>query len=667
MKRCLSLAVVFLLLVTFAAFTVGKQEAKKAEPTGTEVGKIIPKTDKTVYELAEWEKIIGKKLTFNEAPELRAMVEAGELPPVEERLPDSVMVMLPVSDPMTIGKYGGIMRSGGWGGGAENLQRMIGYEHNYINGVYNQSAESWEMSPDGREYTFTLRKGLKWSDGVPLTTEDVRFMWEDLQLNDEYYPWKGGIPNPPRGLHHRSGDDIAEFEFYDDYTFKITYAVPVDILVKKCDDFYLFYPAHWGKKYHPKYQDEDELAKILKDTGFETWVRLLQTMRGAWHQFRDVTKPVLTPWKLEVFDEKQSIFVRNPYYMAVDADGNQLPYIDKYYAAVAGDPETEKLKALSGQHDLWIAPGIDLFPPAKDAEKDGKILVTRYGTDRVTPAGLEFNLNVQDEVLRKIFRNKDFRFAASYAINRPMIARLNYFGLVEPSQVNWPPGDPYHDEELKTTAIEYDPEKANKMLDEMGLDKKDSDGCRLRPDGKRLEFSFIAFPDMGNLPDAEIIADNLKAVGVFLVLRAMDFQAGVKMFQNNTVVSALNFGWTTGSGRYEMNGVGCPYRANFWSPLWGDWYSSNGAKGEEPDVQEIRDNMAAHDLFHQSFDPEEKRQAMKLITTNAKNNLWTIGTVTPVGFTVTYNANLGNVPLDDPIKVRWRGDKGRFTAWYYKD
>ena len=117
-----------------------------------------------------------------EAPELAAMVATGELPPLEERLPDNPLVVKPLE---AIGTYGGVWHNMLVGGTLTHVVRYQGYERLLRwtpkwDGVIPNLAESYDVSDDSRVFTFTLRKGLKYSDGAPMTADDFQFVIEDV-------------------------------------------------------------------------------------------------------------------------------------------------------------------------------------------------------------------------------------------------------------------------------------------------------------------------------------------------------------------------------------------------------------------------------------------------------------------------------------------------------
>lgn len=183
--------------------------------------------------------------------------------------------------------------------------------------------------------------------------------------------------------------------------------------------FYVgYYPKHYLKQFHAEYQDKAALDKILKEEGVSAWNELFTNKAdfyGIW--YRNVDRPFLTPWVLvQGKPSETAIMRRNPYYHGLDADGKQLPYIEEVRRRVedyAGDVTV--LKAIEGELDYVVLPGIDLYPTAKDAEKrGGKIKVALL--DTTLPVGehnLEFNQTTNDPDLRALFQKKDFRFGVS--------------------------------------------------------------------------------------------------------------------------------------------------------------------------------------------------------------------------------------------------------------
>ena len=210
-----------------------------------------------------------------EPPFLADRVAAGDLPPLDERLPESPFV---VGGRDAIGVYGGEVRmihfdpvwmvsNYDW-----NADRLLHFSDEDLRTIVGNIFESWEVSTDGKEYTFYMRKGMKYSDGAPLTTEDVRFYWEDYHLNTELNAsvvWK-----------FRFGGEPMVLDVIDDYTFKITFAAPFGNFpahVTRMEPNHwdsLIAPSHYLKQYLPKYGDQAELEARAEELGLEGWVQL---------------------------------------------------------------------------------------------------------------------------------------------------------------------------------------------------------------------------------------------------------------------------------------------------------------------------------------------------------------------------------------------------------
>ena len=602
---------------------------------------------------------------YKEAPELAAMVRAGNLPPVEQRLPKEPFVAEWSDEDGSIGKYGGILRRATWDPGLttaiRDITRLIGAKHSWTADAYPNVAKSYRMADGGREWTIVLREGLKWSDGQPYTVDDIMFWYEDIQLNEEV------SPNPYSQL--RSGGEIVKFEKVNDYTLRIKAKEPY-LLENNTGLLYFVtrFPKHYLKGFHARYIGKDKADQMAKDAGFDSWSQLLLN-KADHHERSSTEKPSLEPWVLaQAPPADPVIFKRNPYYWAVDKEGNQLPYIDEMRYTMVGDAEVIKLKALAGEADYSTIEDMITYPLFKSAEKAGQVKVFRWASTAINAAQVEFNLTHKDPVMREIFLDKRFRFAVSHAINRKMISELVWLGLAEPWQAAPYETSRFYNERLAKTGLEHNPVKANKMLDEVGLDKKDSNGWRLRPDGKKLEITFISFPTASLPQIGEIVMDNLKSVGISVNLRFVDFGFLIEQKNTNSHDAALIWQtWGTNEGVYlagDANHLLAVRGLSFWAPEWVNWYQSGGEKGEKP-VPEMIKAMEAYDKAKSTFDPAEQERWFKVVTDVAADNLWVIGTTKQPGFIKVISPKLRNVPQSF---LSWhRGDWGRPDIWFYED
>ena len=608
----------------------------------------------------EYEKDTGKRIEkFYEAPELRVLVAEGELPPVEERLPEEPLVVLGFDG--EIGKYGGILNkaqdSVGLVTGTWEEQSLIVGKVSELPGPYANLAQSYEMGDDGREWIVKLRKGVKWSDGVPLTTDDIMFWYEDVLLNKEI------TPNMP------SYFSKMKIEKIDEYTLRFSYDTPTNFPAQAGIGHLTHYPKHYLEQFHPRYVDENELKETVKKRGFDTWFQLFIDRADLQNQYNP-DKPTLGPWYMvQAPPDNPVIYERNPYYWVIDPAGNQLPYIDERRLTVTGSTEVSNLKSLSGEMNFyWMEAGVDMYVLGKKEESKGKIKAFRWSAVVLNAAQIDYNLTVEDPVLRKVFRDKKFRFAVSHAIDREMINQLVYAGVCDPWQVAPLEGSPFYNERLAHTALEYNLEEANELLDEMGLDKRDANGFRLRPDGKSWVITYISYAVPGLPAIGEIIMDNLKAVGLNSNLRFLEWGLLSEKHDANDYDADLIWeSWGTGEG--YLNSRSAPHfvpnsHLAFWAPLWARWYMSGGEDGEEP-IPVVLEALEYFEKACDTLDFEERKKWFKKVLDIAADNLWTIGTVKHPGFPVLVSANLRNVPT---TVLPWhRGDWGRRGTWFYED
>ena len=522
---------------------------------------------------------------YQEAPMLAERVAAGELPPVNERLPENPLVLTlersaapdGMLDELKIGQYGGTVRLINL---APNfapemyfmtLETMlsrpgwISMEHPLTGNVF----ESYEISPDKTTFTFRMRRGMRWSDGEPLTTEDVAFYHEDVLHNE--------LLTPNIASRYRSGlsptGDIYQFEVIDDYAWRITFSEPtpgfLDEVNKPWLDYTLFLqPKHYLAQFHADYADADELAAKVAaaDLLADEWPRLFQLkMLTPWEgKTPDVVDiPVLHPWVVTSSSPTQTIFERNPYYFKVDAAGNQLPYIDGIVSTKVEGPEGANLKIIAGEVDLADELAkISSLPLYRENEGNGyRALGSGVPYNPVVHA---FNFAYDDPVWRQLAGDLRFRTALNLAINRDEIIDAVYYGFASPPV--WVPA-------------EFDPEEANRLLDEVGLDKRDNDGWRLGPDGERFEINLeVAAHLPDTVPANELVAEHYKAVGIFTTLKVVEI--GLLFEHRNANQLQIDTVWNEATTMHAFGHA--KHHLIHHIPLWRQWYHSDGAEGEEP-------------------------------------------------------------------------------------
>ncbi|HVC65784.1 MAG TPA: ABC transporter substrate-binding protein, partial [Candidatus Dormibacteraeota bacterium] len=219
--------------------------------------------------------------TFKEAPELAELVKAGKLPPVEQRIGQDPLVIKPLRD---IGKYGGTWRRGftgpfdtSNGHRAAQNDKLLYFDYTGTKIVPN-IARAWEVSPDGRVTTISLRRGMRWSDGQPFTADDFVFWFEEVYQNKELVP----TPLPVMTINGKPiavrKVDAATVQFVapDPYFALPTVLASVWGIGHHArygrDALGGFAPAHYLKQFHPKWSSKDEVTRKAADMKFDSWV-----------------------------------------------------------------------------------------------------------------------------------------------------------------------------------------------------------------------------------------------------------------------------------------------------------------------------------------------------------------------------------------------------------
>ena len=422
-------------------------------------------------------------LQYNEAPELAQLVLGGKLPPVEERLPSEPLV-IPVFD--EIGKYGGDMRAAFTSRSVCNLERYARSALFRFNtdgsAIIPNLAQSLDISADGLVTTVKLRSGTKWSDGAPFTADDFLFWLDEYENNDEIRP--GRISGFLRGLTEADDGTIVKV---DDNTVQFVYPAPMTSMAKRltavCGNS-TFTPSHYMKQFHKDYNSNADAD--AKAAGYDSWVQLYGA-RDFPHENPEI--PVLNAWYPtgSILKDDIVVFKRNPYYVGVDSEGNQLPYIDTItHFHLPGNQERLNLMLLGGELDFQ-AFGVNNadIPLFKEGEERGGYRLLGHPVARGIWDGMYVNHSLQGRY-GDLLRNVDFRRALSVAVDREAINQNTYLGLGEARQIVPLKNSPFYPgDEAAFAWTQYDPDLANMMLDEI-LPDKDSEGFRTFPGGDRL-------------------------------------------------------------------------------------------------------------------------------------------------------------------------------------
>ena len=514
---------------------------------------------------------------YSEAPLLAEHVAAGELPPVEDRLPEEPLVVEPVEQ---TGQYGGTWRRIVLNGADMMLTSRMGYDPLVRwardgRTILPNMATSWEILDEGRTYVLHLRKGLKWSDGAPLTAADFEFYINDVLACSDL------MPVFPAWL--RTGDEPVRFSAPDPYSLVFEFAQPysvfLEVLAFRGNAIVL--PKHYMKQFHKDYVSEQALAGLIEEHGYVRW----QELFGHRSDYNE--NPELPTWrafKVAVpAPAMRMLAERNPYYWKADPAGNQLPYIDQVAFTEVNNNEMVTFKAMAGEADFQArridASAYALFMENRD---QGDYRVMRDPTPGNTV--LYLNQCSKDPVLRGTLKDRRFRIAMSIAVNREELIFLMYSGMAQPSRGVASPHDPYFLPEFEEKYLEYDPERANALLDEVGL-KRGANGMRRLPDGRPFRQMLHVFrSETGTSSQLwQLVADYYRDVGLDFVVKAE--AVALSRLQvcngNSDFWAYANSGlhWVTDPVWYVPL-----QRSSFFCPLYGRYAESDGrdAMGVKP-------------------------------------------------------------------------------------
>jgi len=582
-----------------------------------------------------------------EAPMLAEMIAAGELPPLEERLPQEPFVVGPgviVSEenlPDWIpGLYGGTLHmahgDADWNPDVfimlnEALLMAPGIG---VEGIRPNIVKDFAVSDDNTEFTFYLREGLKWSDGEPVTTEDVRFMVEDVYQNEELTP---SFPAKFRAAGSPSGEPMT-LEIIDDFTFRLTFTKAYggflrELTIKGWQGYTdLLQPAHYLKQFHADYATEEELQPLLDESGLtEGWAQLFNNKNCRnWDltRTRCIGMPALYPWLVAESSETDVLnFVRNPYYFKVDTEGKQLPYIDRVVSVLAGDSDGVNLKVLTGDIDLLREDTALVKMPLYKENEAAAGFTVQLLDNHVDPTALFLNLTYDDPVWREVTGDIRFRQALNMAINRAEIIESVYFGLAAMPELI--PSD-------------YDLDQANQLLDEMGLDQRDAEGFRIGPDGNTFSLPIETASFAPDIPVvAELLVEHFKEVGIDATLKLVDSSLANQRVAANeaqaTVIWSVQPMWPNGTWTdYTPTGR--------WGRQWEIWYTSSGAEGEEPPEAVQRIYELHEGRIAAAPASEEDSVLTEEIYQIHYDNLNILNIAEQVRYALVTNSNLGNVP-----------------------
>ena len=642
--------------------------AKKAEPKLVETSKTSKAAtgDDQAAGLGEgdvsWPSLSDSMpSSFSESPMCAAKAEAGEIPALADRLPENPLVIQPAE---SIGEYGGTWYRAFTGpADGQNMERPM-KDHILFFGtnmtdVQPNIAESWTSNADATEFTLTLRKGLKWSDGDDYNTDDIMFWYDHMVTNEDL------VPTPPSWM--KSGGELLEFTQVSKETLQINSAEPYGLLItllasvvvagphtRGDSGLGLYAPSHYLSDFHPDVIGLDEANAKAEAAGYENWAKYMLFLN---HANANPDSPMMTAWRVvKPITSDQWALERNCFYYGVDTEGQQLPYMDNVVLDLAENLEVLNLKAIAGEFTVQ-GRHIDLskLPVFTENSDKGNYRIQFWRQPESGIANLYINETWEgdggavDTETASFLQNKDFRAALSMGIERDEINEVFFLGLGEVGGLcaGWDdPNDPGH--YIGEHYVEFNPDEANELLDSIGLDQKDSDGMRLMPGtGEKIvvthSVAVAAFEDYEGI-DSMVIEMWKKHLGIDGKLDAQERSLWSSRRDNNE--THLN-SWES-SGR-----AGAIITPNHLGVVGGGGFIAVGASNDHRDNGTIADGWIGEwqKLYEEAKSDGSKyaENLQKVVELNCNN----VNPITTVMNKPTYTAiikkNVRNVPNPLPF------------------
>lgn len=593
-----------------------------------------------------------KPADFTESPMLAARTRSGELPSLQERLPQTPYIVRPgvlITSPslkLQAGRYGGTLQLGQEQPSYDPVIFLANVEpllwavnaFDFQKGLDGNVAEGYEVNSDNTKFTFHLRRGLHWSDGEDVTTDDLRFTFDDIYGNAEVTPIYPVFLRPGQ----RPDLPPAKLEIVDDLSFRLTFSQPYGAFLSQVSiaawrGYSAFLkPRHYLEQFHKKYASKQKLKEMLKAESIpeSQWFNLLTARMFG--ESEDITnpnfipQPTLTPWVMKKAKSGTYDYERNPYYFKVDTGGRQLPYVDNLRGQLVQSKETLTSRALFGDFDyLGERASLRQLPVIADKARTGEIRMDIPRMHRL-PISFALNLTFADDAWRKVVQDVRFRQALDLAINRKEIIDNFYLGKFArlPTQ---------------TSNGVHDVARANRLLDEMGMTKRSDAGLRLDPDGAPFRIPFqIQDLSEDHIPMGELIAEYWKKVGIDTTVRPIDPSLYGDAAEGNKIQATAIWQhfeiWANGEGFSD------DLPGTYWGPLWQEWNDTRGDSGEEPPA-EVKKLFDLHgDLISARVATPASRKALEGILASYRENVWTFCPVEHSYYPTFWNSRVQNVP-----------------------
>lgn len=598
---------------------------------------------RTIIALLAW--LALSAASFEETPYYQADVDAGKLPPIGERLPAEPNVERFEGADLKVGQQGGTLNI--LMAKAKDVRQMVVYGYSRLVG-YDSTLKlradilSSYQEEEGRIFTFKLRKGHRWSDGAPFTSEDFRYWWEDMANNAALSP-----SGPPIQL--LVNGKLPVVEFLDDTTIRYTWEAPNPSFLPALAGArpeQIFAPAHYLKQFHERYQNKDKMAAMVAESQRRNWASLHNRMDNQYANDNPAL-PTLEPWmNMTEMPAERFVFQRNPYYHRVDSEGRQLPYIDEVIMSLSA-AQLIPAKAGSGESDLQARYlNFSNISFMKQNEEQYGFNTLLWRTGKGAHLALYPNMNIEDAGWRTLFRDVRFRRALSLAVNREEINQTIFYGFALPAGNTVLPDSPLYKAERDLRWAQFDLAQANALLDEIGLERG-GDGIRRLPDGRPLEIIVETAGESTEQTDVlELITRTWLKAGIKLFSKPLQREVmRNRVFAGQTQM-AIWFGLENGLATDLMSPaeLAPTSQQQLQWPRWGQYRETKGQAGTAIDMEKPKKLFELYENWRVARSEEQRQEIWMEMLDIWTDEVYTIGLVSGVLQPIVATKRLQNLP-----------------------
>jgi peptide/nickel transport system substrate-binding protein len=412
---------------------------------------------------------------------------------------------------------------------------------------------------------------------------------------------------------------------------------------------YIYLPAHYMRRFHERHADANSLQTEVRTHRLKDWTALHE-QKARLYRNENPDLPTLEPWHNRTAPPAERfVFERNPFFHRVDEKGQQLPYIDRIIVNTAtGSLIPTKVGA--GDSDLQVRYlSFDNYTFLKTAEKQKDFSVKLWRNAEGARLAIYPNLNALDAGWRALLRDVRVRRAFSVAINRRDINNVIFYGLAKEGANTLIAASPLSEPSLREAWAQYDPKLANALLDQAGLHKRDWDGVRLLPDGRRAEVTIEGSGEKTDETDSvELIIDNFRDIGIRLFYRSAQRELFRRRILIGETVLSLWQGLDNAIAGPDMepDALAPSNRGQYQWPRFGQYAETMGRSGDAIDMPEVKELADLLESWRHSATREQRADIWSKMLTNHAQNVYSIGIVNSTFQPVVASRRLRNIPDD---------------------